>query len=92
MILLLAGFLKTLILNNIKNVYVDFYKIDMNNIRAENILMNSYLNGTFIETNNKPMYFSSIILKRRENAAEIDVFLTYQVVDENSIMFLTNKK
>ena len=92
MILLLAGFLKTLILNNIKNEYVDFYKIDMNNIRAENILMNSYLNGTFIETNNKPMYFSSIILKRRENAAEIEVFLTYQVVDENSIMFLTNKK
>ena len=54
--------------------------------------MNSYLNGTSIETNNKPMYFSSIMLKRRENAAGIDVFITYQVVGENSIMFLTNKK
>ena len=90
--IVISGIFKDIDIEHIKNEYVDFYKIDMNNIRAENILMNSYLNGTFIETNNKPMYFSSIILKRRENAAEIDVFMTYQVVNENSIMFLTNKK
>ena len=88
----ISGIFKNIDIEHINNEYVDFYKIDVNNIRAENILVNSYLNGTFIETNNKPMYFSSIILKRRENAAEIDVFMTYQIVSENSIMFLTNKK
>lgn len=90
--IVISGIFKDIDIIHVKNEYVDFYKIDMNSIRAENILMNSYLNGTFIETNNKPMYFSSIMLKRRENAVEIDVFMTYQVVGENSIMFLTNKK
>lgn len=88
----ISGVFKNIDIIHVKNEYVDFYKIDVNNIRAENILMNSYLNGTFIETDNKPMYFSSIILKRREDAAEIDVFMTYQVIGENSIMFLANKK
>ena len=91
--IVISGIFKDIDIKHIKNEYVDFYKIDMNSICAENILMNSYLNATFIETNNnKPMYFSSIILKRRENVAEIDMFITYQVVGENSIMFLTNKK
>ena len=90
--IVISGIFKHIDIEHIKNEYVDFYKIDINNIRTENILVNSYLNGTYIETNNKPMYFSSIILKRRENAAEIDVFMTYQIVSENSIMFLTNKK
>ena len=91
--IVISGIFKDInIIEHVKNEYVDFYKIDMNSIRAENILVNSYLNGTFIETDNKPMYFSSIVLKRRENATEIDVFMTYQVVGENSIMFLMNKK
>ena len=64
--IVISGTFKDIDIEHIKNEYVDFYKIDMNSIRAKNILVNSYLNGTFIETNNKPMYFSSIILKRRE--------------------------
>lgn len=90
--IIISGIFKDIDIEHINNEYVDFYKIDINNIRTENILVNSYLNGTYIETNNKPMYFSSIMLKRRENAAEIDMFMTYQIVSENSIMFLTNKK
>lgn len=91
--IVISGIFKDIdIIERVKNDLVDFYRIDVNNIRAENILVNGYLNGTFIETDNKPMYFSSIILKRRENAAEIDMFMTYQIVSENSIMFLTNKK
>lgn len=90
--IVISGIFKDIDIEHIKNEYVDFYKIDMNSIRAENILMNSYLNGTFIETDNKPMYFSSVILKKQENSTNCEAFMTYQVIGENSIMFLTNKK
>lgn len=85
------GVFKDINIEHVKNKFVDFYKIALDYISSNNIAANSFLNGTYIETDDKPMYFSSIMLKRREGSLELDVFVTYQVADENSILFLRNR-
>ena len=75
-------------IQHIKNDFVSHTKIDLSHLSSNDILKNAYLNGTYEKIDNETRYFASVLLQKQEKSKIIDVYITYEIPEHNTIRFL----